>query len=722
MILNNTPDNKAVLSNVGQISEFKIRNSAKAFSILSSGLYSNKIRAIIRELSCNAVDSHVAADKENVPFDVHLPNTIEPWFSIRDYGTGLDHEQVENIYTTYFESTKTDSNDFIGALGLGSKSPLGYTDNFTLTAIKNKRKGIYTAFINEHGVPSIALMTSCETDEPNGVEVKLNVTSRLDFDRFIQEAKYVYTYFKLRPVIHGCSTFKFTDPSYLEKNVVEGVHIRNTSNHNSFALMGNIVYPIDVPNSDSTLGNLGKLLGCDLLIEFNIGELDFQPSREHLSYIPKTIQAIKNKLQLLNDNLLKIITEQANNIPNYWDRFEFLLDKHKKVIWQEPVIQYINNTQFPLANVTKWQWIKNFDFTVANLASKFNISMKSFHRDSGYDINKNNKLMTFYDDVTKQHVEYHRITPNFNVYFVVNDINVGAGQRAKYHFKASNIEHYEVHVLNKADKNKPMLVDEFFKELHKPNRVLLASNLDKKEREKYIGTSEKTVNIQRLTSSYKRRRGNVVSWTNAGELSSFDDKSNFYYVELNGKSIINSPYIHSDSLYEDVKNSTVFLGDIYGVRKNQIKCVQGKKNWINLNDHIKQKLPLETKNLELIMVKNKVDYKIIIEYNSDHINKESPYIKLYNKLENLFKDVKTVSSSSLTYLNRLCIKFGVECISDDKKASMLENEIQKEIDEVVNRYPLITCLDYYKIRSKFDVKTHVAQYINCIDQQEKKGN
>ena len=136
MIINNAPQHEAVLSNVGEIGEFRIRNSAKAFNILSSGLYANKIRAIIRELSCNAVDSHVAAGKQDTPFDVHLPNQLDPTFRIRDYGTGLTHDQVLNIYTTYFESTKTESNQFIGALGLGSKSPFSYTDNFTVTAIQ----------------------------------------------------------------------------------------------------------------------------------------------------------------------------------------------------------------------------------------------------------------------------------------------------------------------------------------------------------------------------------------------------------------------------------------------------------------------------------------------------------------------------------------------------------------------------------------------------------
>jgi len=85
MILNNAPQAEAILSNVGEIGEFRIRNSAKAFNILSSGLYANKIKAIIRELSCNAIDSHTAAGTTQ-PFEVHLPTTLEPWFSIRDFG------------------------------------------------------------------------------------------------------------------------------------------------------------------------------------------------------------------------------------------------------------------------------------------------------------------------------------------------------------------------------------------------------------------------------------------------------------------------------------------------------------------------------------------------------------------------------------------------------------------------------------------------------------
>ena len=91
-------------------SGFKIQASAKAFEILSSNIYTNKVRAVIREYNCNAYDAHVDAGTERT-WDVHLPTMLESYFSVRDYGTGLSDQQVREIFTTYFHSTKTNSND-----------------------------------------------------------------------------------------------------------------------------------------------------------------------------------------------------------------------------------------------------------------------------------------------------------------------------------------------------------------------------------------------------------------------------------------------------------------------------------------------------------------------------------------------------------------------------------------------------------------------------------
>ncbi len=57
---------------------FNIKTTAKAFEILSSGIYSNPIHAIVRELSANAYDAHVAAGTTNVPFEITLPSALSP--------------------------------------------------------------------------------------------------------------------------------------------------------------------------------------------------------------------------------------------------------------------------------------------------------------------------------------------------------------------------------------------------------------------------------------------------------------------------------------------------------------------------------------------------------------------------------------------------------------------------------------------------------------------
>jgi HSP90 family molecular chaperone len=111
-------------------SGFTIAQTSKMFKILSDSLYSDKVMAVIRELSTNAYDSHISAGNKN-PFKVVLPNSANPNFIVRDYGTGLSQTDMENLYTTYGASNKNDSNDFVGCLGLGSKSPFAYSKSFT---------------------------------------------------------------------------------------------------------------------------------------------------------------------------------------------------------------------------------------------------------------------------------------------------------------------------------------------------------------------------------------------------------------------------------------------------------------------------------------------------------------------------------------------------------------------------------------------------------------
>lgn len=332
MQLNTAPTVKAEVSGALNQGTFNIKTSAKAFSILSSGLYSNKIKAIIRELSCNAVDAIKASGKEG-NFYVHLPTVIEPYFSVKDEGIGLNHEEVLRIYTTYFESTKTESNDFIGALGLGSKSPFSYTDNFTITAIKNGTKGVYTAYINDMGVPSIVQLLSQEINEPNGVEVQFQVKED-DFQSFYKEADEVFYFFDTKPICNV--TLSGDTASYLKANRIPVETSRKDyeifASHRSYppiakAVMGNIAYPINLNEFPEELSDFHRWVLESSILYFNIGELDITASREELSYIPSTIKAIQDKVKEVSEDFLDFLVEKNKEFDNPYI-FDYWFDKN----------------------------------------------------------------------------------------------------------------------------------------------------------------------------------------------------------------------------------------------------------------------------------------------------------------------------------------------------------------------------------------------------------
>lgn len=711
MKLHSAVQDQAIVSNVGEIGEFRIRNSAKAFSILSSGLYANKVRAIIRELSCNAVDSHVAAGKQNTPFDVHLPNPLEPHFSIRDYGTGLSHEQVTQIYTTYFESTKTNSNEFIGALGLGSKSPFSYTDNFTVTAIQNNKKGIYTAFINEQGVPSIALMMEEETTEPNGVEVKFSVNDRFDFDKFCQEARSVYKWFKLKPVVSGVDKFEFPEITYETKDIIPGVHSIKDSRV-SYAIMGNISYPVEIPQADNSIGDLRHLLSCGLLMEFSIGELDFQASREGLSYIPETIASIKRKLEALNAQLAIHVAEEADKIENTWEKSLYLAKKAGSYLWQNAVTKYVTDTKFEYVNMqNSWGRLHTFKLDEEALKKDCNILIRGFSKNANYGTCANLKTHRGHDVVNNTPVS----TSTWNIQlakeirFVVNNTKVGALERAKHHvkdtgyMKAQSLHSVHVYVIEAYDKTKPVDVDGFKKLLANPpeSYFMVASSLAEKERSSSMGKNVTIMRLEERNRGGYYRRDEMV-WRDAGKSDSFDKKTTHYYIPLSGFQALNRV---SDvkALAKHLEKSGVFNGQVYGVRKTDIDYIKGQKNWIELDTLILEKLAKMDKENVMGLVKQSLDINDIIKYNSNLIDTSSPF----SKLVTMFKDVKAIDVHVQHATQWLCKQYDVKT---NTSPQALIDKYTQEVKDVYTRYPLLRSLSYTA-----DTKA-VAEYVNLIDQ------
>jgi hypothetical protein len=700
MILTNTVENEAVLSNVSEVGEFRIRNSAKAFNILSSGLYSNKIKAIIRELSCNAYDSHVAAGKKDLLFDVHLPSSFEPWFSVRDYGVGLNHHQVVNIYTTYFESTKTTSNEFVGALGLGSKSPFSYTENFIVTAIKDGRKGIYSAFVNDQGIPSIALMSEDSTDEPTGVEIKFSVNKHSDFYEFKREAVNVYQFFKTIPnVSYQGNTLNVDKIEYESRDIIPGVHYMRYHNGNSVAVMGNIGYPIEIPNMGKNLDEkYRELLSYGLEINFEIGELDFQASREGLSYITMTVDAIKNKLDKVNDQLNQAFESQLSEITNLWDQAIFIQEKSKRALWRDIAHNYITKVKHPMffTNPLQYRGIQ----TRGNLTvSDENLNNWNVHLIALYPSARSLRAVNISDNHDEEK-KRKLIDVRSGVRFCINEKGSSNARLIQSHFDDFIDKNF--YVLTPVNKKLPMKLDEFFKAIHNPPDHMIVDFKDIKLTDsESVKKEKKKVAVLQLRSTSSKER----DWDPVGTLDSFDDSTTYYYVPLNNQTIIGDKITSAKFLQDFIYQSGLFSSEIriFGIRKSDLKTISQMDNWVHVDQMISDRISNFVDNEMMEYAKEKVDSTRILSYNYSEVkDSNSPIVKYVNS----FKGVRSNKSQYMIPIVKTCCKmFNPEALEKfDQKIKSVENAR----NEIFVRYPMLS--HTYNVPNSV-----IIDYINMVD-------
>lgn len=302
---------------------FTIKTSAAAFDILSAGLYTDPISAIIRELSCNAYDSHVAADNVDVPFQIHLPNSLEPFLSIRDFGIGLSDDDVLHLYTTYFESTKTNSNDYIGARGLGSKSPFSYSKSYEVISRFDGIVRSYHMFINEHGIPDVVKMSTNPTEDDNGLEVKIGIDPN-NFTQVINKTASILKHFDVKPKIVGALHFEFDK---LPKNSMDGegwmaYDSYSSHYHTKFtAVQGNVQYKVNVNQmrDDLTSEEWEFFNHMHIVGYFDIGDLDTAANREEIRYDPQTKKELVKFVQRVIKEITGMVIDRCGSYDTYWE-------------------------------------------------------------------------------------------------------------------------------------------------------------------------------------------------------------------------------------------------------------------------------------------------------------------------------------------------------------------------------------------------------------------
>lgn len=297
-----TTEKETILGNGSKSKAFSITASPKVFKILSSDLYTNKIRAVVRELITNMIDAH-ALNGNPEKFIIQVPGRLDPRFVCRDFGPGMSDFDIQGddnspgLYNSYFSSSKAESNDFIGGFGLGSKSPFSYTDTFSITSYHKGEIRGYVAYMDGDG-PQIkpTFVKEMGPDDKTGIEIVVPVEEK-DFRNFAYEVSYIMRPFKDLAIINGLDREIDYFPNFDD---YYGVNPERywPDRGGLYAIYGGIVYPIDGVIKDRNWLSIRNEVNY---IKFPMGSLDIAPSREALSLDDRTRKNIIERVKELSE-------------------------------------------------------------------------------------------------------------------------------------------------------------------------------------------------------------------------------------------------------------------------------------------------------------------------------------------------------------------------------------------------------------------------------------
>lgn len=270
-------------------------NSLPHLMKVLTDLYSDPEMAIIREYATNALDAQIEAGVKG-PIKVFTPSSLSPFYRIIDRGVGLDHADIEAIYSQYGASTKRGTNEQTGMLGLGCKSALTYTNQFTVIGTKNGIKTSVMVSREPDGTGVMETLFEKPTDEPNGVEIVIPVRFSHTFESKVTK---FFQYWNpdnvlvndKKPVFLGGKGKKITNEIYLLPEQGPDVIV-----------MGGVAYPVNHGLSGRYRQSYNQQFRVVAFVK--IGDVNFTPAREELHYTELTNATIR-RVTLEFENAMK---------------------------------------------------------------------------------------------------------------------------------------------------------------------------------------------------------------------------------------------------------------------------------------------------------------------------------------------------------------------------------------------------------------------------------
>lgn len=401
------PDTGTIIeSNLsGESKVLGIANTPEMFAILSKRMYSYQIRAIIRETCCNARDSHLEYGCLDEPIEVKLPTRLDPVFYVQDRGIGISDHNMLAIYMIYGQSTKREDMRTTGGFGLGCKSPYAYlmehrdqNSGFTVTSTRDGVRVIYYFHLSAQGLPShvkVAELVRPPEGWEDGVDhgVRVSMSVRLeDVNAFVEEAKYVFKHFDVKPKIVGASV-ELHDETYLLESESFGIRGRNPA-----VVMGCVEYPLTeryTPKNDIERA----FINAGIVLKLPVGAVMMTPSREQLEYVAHTFEGLDVGFkQAAKEFTLKMREQILDNYDKMtpWEwrchvrkLYLAMPDSIRRLIVSAPLLTAIcEGSDIDVASLSKTLTEGHVELTVSIGAGKLPVHKVVYKRDANNNIER----------------------------------------------------------------------------------------------------------------------------------------------------------------------------------------------------------------------------------------------------------------------------------------------------------------------------------------------
>lgn len=383
------------VSNLESI-KFRMDTSDAAVPLLIdflSNLYSNPKQTICHEYVSNARDSHFLAGKQDTPIKIVLPTKLNPYYSVRDYGIGMDHDEVKNIFSVALKSTKRDSNDTIGGFGVGKLVFSPYCGVMFLTTWKHGEKTVYQCRLKD-GDGEITPIFNEPSDEPQGVEIKIPIKES-DFYFFQSKAEYSYAFLPTKPIIKGLQE-EFNHKFELETDKFSVLENYISGTSSALVTIGGIPFPVIAYNISHDLAY--SILNSPVALHFNVGEIEHTPARDALKYSDKTCKAIEERLDHIKNYLIDYVSDQFKGFTTMYEARNFL----SKLKAEDNGLQRVT---------AKLDILKNVTFNGKKIDLKFKPQeLNSVYKIHDYELHSKSNRLQIYDGFYN-HGEYAIVVP-----------------------------------------------------------------------------------------------------------------------------------------------------------------------------------------------------------------------------------------------------------------------------------------------------------------------